>query len=479
MKKFLVIALAITALRIIYLILNHRDLEVDESQYWVWSHHLAWGYHSKPPMISWVIHFTTYLFGDKEWAIRLFSPIVYFFGAYFIYLTGSLLFDRKVGFWSGITFLLVPGISYSSTVASTDPLLLMFWTMALFTFAKAIQNEKMIFWLLCGLCIGLGTLSKYTMLVFIPCAVLYLLLSSEQRFWLKKVEPYFSLLVVLLIMLPNLVWNYHHQNATFKHVIVHNADIKGFHFYIQNLLIFIVSQFGLFGPILSLFFILMIMLPQRVRACFNEKSLFLLCFSLPWLIVICIEALLSRAYANWAAVSYISAILLVVFYLYHHQPKWLKASNILHGIVLVVFFTWELTLAGGWHHWPYPASDNSLYFGKTLQFWQSFYPGGSYLVDSRDLWSRSIYYAGIDPSNLYVWDPKQKIDWIDIQQNTNMLFGQSFIFITHHKSLPFEVKKNFKSFYKITAVKINQRIQVREDFVYLYWLEGFLGNEKK
>lgn len=488
MKKFLVIAFLITVLRILYLFLNQRDLEVDESQYWFWSQHLAWGYHSKPPMISWIIHFMTAWFGNSEAIIRLFSPIVYFISAFFIFLTSNDLYDRNVGFWAGVSFLLLPGITYSSTIASTDPLLLLFWSISLYAFVKALQKKEVIYWLLCGFCVGLGALSKYTMLVFIFCAFLYLFLDSEKRFWLKRKEPYLFVLLAVLILLPNIIWNLEHHNATIEHVIVHNMDIDGFHLYFSNLFMFIISQFALFGPILCGFLILLCF--QSICACNQprhpmaerspplRKVKLLLCFCLPWLIIICIEALLSRAYANWAAIAFVSALIWVVAYLYQHQFKWLKISNLLHVSVWVLFCTWELTLAYHWHQWPFPASDNSTFFGKTVQFWKTFYPNSAYLVDSRDLWSRSIYYAGVDPNKLFVWDPKHKNDWLDIEQDKNIAFGDDFIFLTHHQRLPKEITSQFKSHYRITTVKISKRMQGREDFVNIFWLGGFVGYER-
>ena len=108
-RRFFWIALAITALRIVYLFFNHRDLDIEEAQYWTWSRHLALGYHSKPPMISWVIYFSTWLFGNSEWAIRLFSPLTYLGTALFLYGASKDLYHRAIGFWAGIMVLLIPG----------------------------------------------------------------------------------------------------------------------------------------------------------------------------------------------------------------------------------------------------------------------------------------------------------------------------------------------------------------------------------
>ena len=66
---------AITALRLVWLALQPADLFPDEAQYWVWSQQLALGYYSKPPLVAWLIAFTTGLFGDSEFAVRLSAPL--------------------------------------------------------------------------------------------------------------------------------------------------------------------------------------------------------------------------------------------------------------------------------------------------------------------------------------------------------------------------------------------------------------------
>jgi 4-amino-4-deoxy-L-arabinose transferase-like glycosyltransferase len=192
-RRLFWIALFITALRIIYLFVNHRDLDIDETQYWSWSQHLALGYHSKPPMISWVIYFSSWLFGNSESAIRIFTPLTYFFSTLLIYGCGKQLYNSTIGFWSGVSVLLLPGAAYSSTIISTDPLLILFWCMALYAFINALQSRKIGWWIICGLAIGLGLLSKYTMLVFFLGAILYFICSREHSSALKKTWPLLSI----------------------------------------------------------------------------------------------------------------------------------------------------------------------------------------------------------------------------------------------------------------------------------------------
>src|SRR5437016_6498456 len=47
------------------------DLAPDEAYYWEWSRHLDWSYHSKGPLVAWLIRLSCELFGDSVFAVRL------------------------------------------------------------------------------------------------------------------------------------------------------------------------------------------------------------------------------------------------------------------------------------------------------------------------------------------------------------------------------------------------------------------------
>lgn len=468
------IALLITALRLLYLAINHRDLDVEESQYWTWSQHLSFGYHSKPPLISWAIHLSTWLFGNSEWGIRVFSPICYFICSLYLYKIGQSLFNQMIGFWTALSLLLLPGVAYSSTLISTDPLLLLFWSMSLYYFIVGLQSSKTSAWIACGITIGLGLLSKYTMLVFLISAGVYLLFSNQYRSILREKGPYLTLLIAVVIFLPNLIWNSTHQNAAIHHVIDHNINVHGIQWHPKKLGIFIISQLGILGPILIIFFLIALFhIRQLIQ---NEQNKLLLCFTIPILLLVIGEALLSRAYGNWAATAYPSALVFVIAYLYQQYPIfWLKLTNILHAVAIFIFCSIELAIAYGWSQWPTAASPNWHDFGNVVNGMHLFLNNSEYLVDSRELWSKSIYYGKVPKSNLYVWDPRHKITWVDNPAHKNVPLNKNFILITHAAKLPENMTHSFKKQKQIAKISVNQRLRGHQDWIYIYWMEDFIG----
>ena len=53
-----------------------------------------------------------------------------------------------------------------------------------------MKREQRRAWLWAGVATGLGFLSKHTMLLILPCLLLFLLLSPPHRNWLRRPEPY-------------------------------------------------------------------------------------------------------------------------------------------------------------------------------------------------------------------------------------------------------------------------------------------------
>ena len=87
----LLILIIITIFRIYSLHVSPIELSVDEAQYWHWSRNIDFGYFTKPPLIAWMIAFSTLVFGNEEWAVRLFhhNTFIYFF---------SFMGNRKFAF---------------------------------------------------------------------------------------------------------------------------------------------------------------------------------------------------------------------------------------------------------------------------------------------------------------------------------------------------------------------------------------------
>jgi membrane-associated phospholipid phosphatase len=157
---------ALLVVRLGYIASDEIELSEDEAYQWVWSKHPALSYYSKPPLIALTQLAGTSLWGDIEFGVRFFSPLI----AAAISLLLLRFFAREVnaraGFWLITIVSTTPLLAVGATLMTVDPLSVLFWTCAMVWGWRAIQPDAdWRPWAAVGLWMGLGFLSKYTNLI--------------------------------------------------------------------------------------------------------------------------------------------------------------------------------------------------------------------------------------------------------------------------------------------------------------------------
>lgn len=346
----IVLALALgtlLAVRVAALWLNRTDLFFDEAQYWAWSREPAFGYYSKPPLVAWLIGLATSVCGDAEWCVRLPAPIIHTATAAIVYLLGRRLAGATVGLWSALAFATLPGVSLSAGIVSTDVPLLLAWATALWALVRlaedgrgGIASAEATPWsrwypaIVLGLALGLGLNAKYAMVFFGLCLAVWMAVTPEARRILPDARLWAAVAIAALLIAPNMAWNQAHGFATFAHT-ADNARWGGTLVNAGKGLEFIAAQAAVFGPILLAGLVTVIAGAWRTGLPEGERML--LAFTLPVLAVISAQAFLSRAHANWAAVSYVAGSVLVTAALFRLGARpWLARSLALHACILAL-----------------------------------------------------------------------------------------------------------------------------------------------
>lgn len=325
----------VLALRLVVLFSADYNLNPEEAQYWSWSQELAFGYFSKPPMIAWLIALTTGVFGNDETAVRLAAPLLHAATAVIIFALARSLYDERVAFWSALVYTTAPAVWFSSGLITTDVPLLLFWSLALLALHRTLETRSMAWAVALGAAIGLGMMSKYAMIYFIIGSGLYLAISRQDWWFLWSRHQLVTIMIAVLVSLPNIVWNLDHGLATLEHTAA-NAHWGSDRFNLGELLEFVAAQFGVFGPLLFCALAWgLITLRRRLR---SRADLYLVCFVLPILAIAMLQAFISRAHANWAASAYVAASILVVVWLMRApRISWaVPASVAIHTVLGLV-----------------------------------------------------------------------------------------------------------------------------------------------
>ncbi|MBD0865503.1 MAG: glycosyltransferase family 39 protein [Rhodobacteraceae bacterium] len=315
-----ILGLAVIAVLALYrggmLWVSTADLFMDESQYWLWGQALDWGYYSKPPMIGWVLRAFTELAGsDAIPIIRL--PMVLFqtATAIIVLFAARQITDPVSATWCGVVYATCPFTAAGSFLVSTDTVLAPFFAMMLLLYLRLARRSSAMLALTLGFCMGLGMLAKYAAVYFVIGAVIGALLIPPARISPRDLALAAASLGITVA--PNVLWNLQNDLTTLSHTVDNVDWIKDIG---SDMSLnwagpgaFLAGQFLVFGPI---WFAAYPWAIWRALRGSDWRVKWLVCMSLPIIVLVCGQALLSKAYANWAVMAYLAALLLTVPFLW-------------------------------------------------------------------------------------------------------------------------------------------------------------------
>lgn len=346
---FVIVLLALTGARVAALFNSPLTLYFDEAQYWMWSRSLEWGYFTKPPMIAWVIGATTAVFGDAEWAVRLGAPLAHAVAAAAIFSLARAMYGSWPGFWAGLGWLLLPGVFFSSALISTDAVLLPLWALALYAMWRLVETRSWGWAILLGVFFGLGVLAKYAMLYFAICTALAAWKILPVREALGRGRGVVAGLIGAALIAPNVWWNVQNGFATARHTAANASLNLDDMFHVDELFEFLGGQGAVIGPLILFALVWAMWRAMRRRSGLSIEDKFLISYIVPPLVFVSIIAFVSRANANWAAVSYPAILVWVTGNLFTSVAgrRWLAGAHLVNAgmgvaVVLIVMFAPEI-----------------------------------------------------------------------------------------------------------------------------------------
>lgn len=199
----------------------------DEAYHWEWSRHLAWGYYDHPPLIAWLIAFFTAIGGHTLLWTRMTAVICLTGTIYLTYRLGREMGGEKVGIGAGLFSLTAFATVMGSILVSTDSPVIFFWQLTIYLVWRALKTGQGFYWYPAGIALGLGLLSKFLIMPLALGIFLFLVFSPQDRFWLRRKEPYLAFGLAILIFLPFLYWNSQNGWTSFVfHLTRHNPQVN-------------------------------------------------------------------------------------------------------------------------------------------------------------------------------------------------------------------------------------------------------------
>jgi len=229
----------------------HRDeyLHLDQGK------HLAWGYLSVPPFTSWNSYIIL-LLGNSEFWVKFFPAL---YGALTlivvwkgIELLGGNLYAMILGACA-VTFSSLLRMNMLFQPNSVD---ILGWTLLYYCVLRYLKTDKNKWIYIAGIVFGFSFLNKYNIVFLVAGLVPALLVTGNGKLFFNK-HLYIAALAALLIISPNLIWQYQNNFPVIHHmkllaetqlVNVNRAD-----FLKEQLLFFTGSAFIILAAFISFF----------------------------------------------------------------------------------------------------------------------------------------------------------------------------------------------------------------------------------
>ncbi len=190
----------------------HRDeyLHLDQAN------HLAWGYLSVPPFTSWTSYIIQ-LLGNSIFWIKFFPALYGALTMLVVWKAIEALNGNLFALMLGATCVLFSVLLRLNTLYQPNSFDVLSWTLMYFILLKYIKTEDTK-WLFFGAVVfAIGFLNKYN-IVFLMLGLIPALLLTEQRKIFAKPRLYLAILLGLLIIAPNLIWQYSNGFPVFDHL---------------------------------------------------------------------------------------------------------------------------------------------------------------------------------------------------------------------------------------------------------------------
>lgn len=305
----------------------------DETYYWLWSKKTDFSYFDHPPMVAYVIKLTTF-FSDEPLFVRLGAALMVSATAWLLYSLAKKMFDQKTAIYTFYIYLSSLIVIAASTLITPDIPLMFFSALLLYSAYRYLDENGKRYALLTGLAAGAMLLSKYTGILIIVTLLVYIILYKRETF--RDRYFYAALAIALLVFSPVLYWNYQYDFISFAFQLNHGiAEEKIFN--AKEFLKFTGSQLALFHP---LYFLPLVYFIIRDRQRFTQKKVYLL---LPFLFVLgffSYHSAFKYANAQWAGPAYLSASVLLGYYLARYDyKKFLVTAVTISALLMIILKT--------------------------------------------------------------------------------------------------------------------------------------------
>lgn len=220
MKKNIILITLLSLVKLIIQLIGNRNygFHRDELLHLSVSEHLDWGFMEFPPFIALIGKLSDLLFNYSLMGTRLFPTLA---GVGILILCCLIAKEFKGNkyaiFIAGICILAFLPFYRNHTLFQPVAFDQLFWTLGFFYVIRFINTENTKYLLLTGATLGIGLMNKYTMIIWAFGILIGMLFYQKGKVFKNK-WWYLSGLLSLIIILPNIIWQFQNKLPIVRHL---------------------------------------------------------------------------------------------------------------------------------------------------------------------------------------------------------------------------------------------------------------------
>ena len=188
---------------------------------------LDWGYVAYPPITPFIARIGLELFGNSLRGLRVLPAIAQ--GIVMI-LAGLMARDmggkRNAQILAAFAVFIAPVCADGGTLIQYMAFDYLWWVLVAFFTVRLLATDDARYWLGIGAGIGLGMMTKFTMVFWVAGLVAAVLVTPARKY-LRSKWLYLGAALALLIYLPNLIWQIQHDFISLDFLSsIHARDIE-------------------------------------------------------------------------------------------------------------------------------------------------------------------------------------------------------------------------------------------------------------
>lgn len=227
-RSLVPVLLIAAAVALLHLLTNGRyGLHRDELQFLSDALHLDWGFVAYPPLTPFLERVSIGVFGFSLVGLRLFSVLAQ---AGVVVTAGLVARALGGGRFAQTTAALAVALSPIALFEGTEFQYTTFeqfaWVLVTYSVVRLLRDEDERWWLSIGAFCGIGLMAKYTVAFFIAGLLLGVLLTPARRLLASR-WFLFGCGAAILIVLPNIVWQFRHGLISLHFLEhIHARDVR-------------------------------------------------------------------------------------------------------------------------------------------------------------------------------------------------------------------------------------------------------------